>query len=289
MFPALSQSGSSPLARGTPKLVHAAELRTRLIPARAGNTGERRPFTSWLTAHPRSRGEHEKSQSFHYFVSGSSPLARGTHLKDAEAATGARLIPARAGNTSWRARGLQRIPAHPRSRGEHSGISSSSISRAGSSPLARGTRRLRGTARLYRRLIPARAGNTDILSTSQLRNKAHPRSRGEHAVNLLIGAWLIGSSPLARGTPSHGRKCHAVHRLIPARAGNTSTCRASWGLQAAHPRSRGEHFYWVGREGLEFGSSPLARGTHQLQRRERHEVRLIPARAGNTRTVSRAS
>ena len=160
MFPALSQSGSSPLARGTPKLVHAAELRTRLIPARAGNTGERRPFTSWLTAHPRSRGEHEKSQSFHYFVSGSSPLARGTHLKDAEAATGARLIPARAGNTSWRARGLQRIPAHPRSRGEHRYSLNIPTTEQSSSPLARGTRCKSFDRRVADRLIPARAGNT---------------------------------------------------------------------------------------------------------------------------------
>ena len=51
---------------------------------------------------------------------------------------------------------------------------------------------------------------------------------------------------------------------------------------AVHPRSRGEH----GDDGLhhamEFGSSPLARGTLRYRHSERGRLRFIPARAGNT-------
>ena len=70
---------------------------------------------------------------------------------------------------------------------------------AGSSPLARGpllkllrVRRLQG-------LIPARAGTTGVLVCCDFRAGAHPRSRGDHAVRLLIQMKLAGSSPLARG------------------------------------------------------------------------------------------
>ena len=50
--------GSSPLARGTRAAVQSYMENIRLIPARAGNTAEQRPWNGAPTAHPRSRGEH---------------------------------------------------------------------------------------------------------------------------------------------------------------------------------------------------------------------------------------
>ena len=91
-----------------------------------------------------------------------------------------------------------------------------------------------------------------------------------------------GSSPLARGAllvpDPRGRGV----RLIPARAGSTSsltsTIRSPW----AHPRSRGEHTGQGLRAVERGGSSPLARGAqHQRPGGERPR-RLIPARAGST-------
>ena len=52
-----------------------------------------------MSAHPRSRGEHLNSLSFFLGVSGSSPLARGTHSVYEHYEAHERLIPARAGNT----------------------------------------------------------------------------------------------------------------------------------------------------------------------------------------------
>ena len=58
MFPALSQSGSSPLARGTFSPILSRTSGPRLIPARAGNITRCTKTCSNSPAHPRSRGEH---------------------------------------------------------------------------------------------------------------------------------------------------------------------------------------------------------------------------------------
>ena len=92
-------SGSSPLARGTPRRVIAVLILARLIPARAGNTRNRPALVILRTAHPRSRGEHAPWTAKSLSGRGSSPLARGTPVDQFQLTTPARLIPARAGNT----------------------------------------------------------------------------------------------------------------------------------------------------------------------------------------------
>ena len=92
-------AGSSPLARGTPCCSLWARWRKRFIPARAGNTSWLPPPSPIEPVHPRSRGEHTSTSRTRPYVSGSSPLARGT-LDRATPRLGAlRFIPARAGNT----------------------------------------------------------------------------------------------------------------------------------------------------------------------------------------------
>ena len=93
----------------------------------------------------------------------------------------------------------------------------------------------------------------------------HPRSRGVHERSIVSGLGGAGSSPLARGsrTPWHG---WLVGR---------------WD----HPRSRGVHqaahvYSVAGR-----GSSPLARGSRRQGRQRPRGSRIIPARAGFTKTV----
>ena len=117
-------------------------------------------------------------------------------------------------------------------------------------------------------------------------SRAHPRSRGEHQAGVIATAVLAGSSPLARGTLVPGAGAGRIAGLIPARAGNTvwlSSCRACvW----AHPRSRGEHDAQSHGDIIESGSSPLARGTHQLSTATARQSGLIPARAGNTLRLS---
>ncbi len=89
----------------------------------------------------------------------------------------------------------------------------------------------------------------------------HPRSRGEHSTEARYTCNGVGSSPLARGTPSSAGACCCGSRFIPARAGNTSPLALGVCSIAVHPRSRGEHDSAQNIELFSRGSSPLARGT----------------------------
>ena len=153
---------------------------------------------------------------------------------------------------------------------------------SGSSPLARGT--LGPHQRIYdqRRLIPARAGNTDRILPGCRFARPHPRSRGEHRRSVSIYALTGGSSPLARGTLTAACCAVTLSRLIPARAGNTPEDLPPNQHCPAHPRSRGEHASVTAAFISGLGSSPLARGTQDLAAEMVAGGRLIPARAGNT-------
>ena len=256
-----------------------------LIPACAGNTEF---WTCALTAawaHPRSRGEHAGLDSGNDHVKGSSPLARGTLRPIARDTRAVRLIPARAGNTSFSVVMVCRIRAHPRSRGEHYQFVTTPPTNSGSSPLARGTPDAAAGASDPAGLIPARAGNTYSIKKSRTTSGAHPRSRGEHCEGVEGSKSPKGSSPLARGTRRGEPRRPQRKGLIPARAGNTSFSVVMVCRIRAHPRSRGEHPNGDLKEVAEAGSSPLARGTLHRQKIPRPMDGLIPARAGNTEVV----
>ena len=91
----------------------------------------------------------------------------------------------------------------------------------GSSPLARGTRGLRGELCRRDRFIPARAGNTSRATLESASPPVHPRSRGEHNPVAKDFPHSTGSSPLARGTRRTATAVQPYSRFIPARAGNT--------------------------------------------------------------------
>ena len=248
----------------------------RFIPARAGNTQPELPF--WERAQfgssppargtPRPSATRLNSRSF-----GSSPPARGTR-RDPPAPSAHpafrfiparagntrplptlpsceyRFIPARAGNTTKQVDGIprDRIPVHPRPRGEHPlRVRRGGACRVRFIPARAGNtgRRRRAPCDNSRRFIPARAGNTRTrcASVSQASHSVHPRPRGEH--------YQSGEPPV----PSS--------RFIPARAGNTwfrwpeyrrvtgssPPARGTLGVRvrpvfgsAVHPRPRGEHF-----------------------------------------------
>ena len=178
----------------------------KLIPARAGNTrpAVTRQGSGW--AHPRLRGEHQRAPRLRRPFHGSSPLTRGTRALLRPRCTCQGLIPAHAGNTTQRPVMALCTWAHPRSREEHSSTARISKPPPGSSPLARGTRHSRTTARVSPGLIPARAGNTNPASARKGHGGAHPRSRGEHAADRRHRPANQGSSPLARGTRGAGTR-----------------------------------------------------------------------------------
>ena len=257
-----------------------------LIPARAGNTIPSPKESARGGAHPRSRGEHFYDENATIYHTGSSPLARGTPRVSRILAACPGLIPARAGNTPTWHRNGGAPRAHPRSRGEHWAFTYESQVIPGSSPLARGTPVRSAPRRALVGLIPARAGNTELMRRTGRVREAHPRSRGEHDLTLSQEKIERGSSPLARGTRNYSCLFSLFTGLIPARAGNTRITKiCSW--QAwAHPRSRGEHLCILRRTPIIGGSSPLARGTRPRDIAQPDVARLIPARAGNTPRAS---
>ena len=153
---------------------------------------------------------------------------------------------------------------------------------AGSSPLARGLPEGTAAHALAERIIPARAGFTAWSRGRSLRRPDHPRSRGVYGQGDDEGCGDRGSSPLARGLPGPRRLKGRQARIIPARAGFTSSPPAAAPLMSDHPRSRGVYAICAASMIAVRGSSPLARGLPRWAGIEDAWIRIIPARAGFT-------
>ena len=97
-------------------------------------------------------------------------------------------------------------------------------------------------------IIPAYAGSTSRTARAHACRADHPRIRGEHPGVNRNGRGPAGSSPHTRGARVRPRCREALHGIIPAYAGSTTTGRLRLGPPRDHPRIRGEHWI-VGRRG----------------------------------------
>ncbi len=156
----------------------------------------------------------------------------------------------------------------------------------GSSPLTRGARQILTGIPFKVRLIPAYAGRTASLDTTQRYVEAHPRLRGAHPASSGIVVTDKGSSPLTRGAPVISWPPDGVRRLIPAYAGRTCVLGGDTGQAGAHPRLRGAHPPTPANWPIAPGSSPLTRGAPNGKNASIIGMRLIPAYAGRTGLVS---
>ena len=154
----------------------------------------------------------------------------------------------------------------------------------GSSPLARGLPVPRLIPLELLGIIPARAGFTRPVRRGPKSGADHPRSRGVYVVGQEVHGVLEGSSPLARGLRQGRPPCRPQQGIIPARAGFTGTLSASPGTGWDHPRSRGVYLAQATAARRLGGSSPLARGLRLRQHDGPAAGRIIPARAGFTRS-----
>ena len=156
-------------------------------------------------------------------------------------------------------------------------------------------------------IIPARAGFTRVRARYSPQHSDHPRSRGVYLIKHEMNIGPQGSSPLARGLRVIGDDISAHCRIIPARAGFTLNSAVRLSLVTDHPRSRGvylcptaSHSPFHGSSPLarglrpearliaeSAGSSPLARGLQAVFPPVGHRVRIIPARAGFTLSLTR--
>ena len=278
--------GSSPLARGLPRLQEGPRAAPGIIPARAGFTRGSASRPGSRRDHPRSRGVYGRRIPATGPQPGSSPLARGLRVQGVHVRLHRRIIPARAGFTICSVRSMMGSLDHPRSRGVYLTLADLAAYIAGSSPLARGLLAADHPRPATPGIIPARAGFTRAHPRGQRPDEDHPRSRGVYGRMNSGDPPAQGSSPLARGLPSRWRGAHRATGIIPARAGFTPGCRPPRSWSPDHPRSRGVYPRAPPRKMRPGGSSPLARGLRSGPGSDRGDGGIIPARAGFTRWAS---
>ena len=95
-----------------------------------------------------------------------------------------------------------------------------------------------------------------------------------------------GSSPRVRGKLDEFLAQEGHLRIIPARAGQTSTPMSPKNSRPDHPRACGANQNQLRTMGVDIGSSPRVRGKPTDVKRAPHTVRIIPARAGQTRLTA---
>ncbi len=110
----------------------------------------------------------------------------------------------------------------------------------------------------------------------------YPRWRGEHGRTEYKAVYLLGLSPLARGTHVNTILYRLSVRFIPAGAGNTCKYYLVPIIGTVYPRWRGEHVIRRAAAHVDLGLSPLARGTRRPEFFKALQLRFIPAGAGNT-------
>ena len=152
----------------------------------------------------------------------------------------------------------------------------------GSSPHTRGAPPTSCRSSRNRRIIPAYAGSTSVLSVELIRYPDHPRIRGEHVLGRLGVSERLGSSPHTRGAPAPGFSIRPGAGIIPAYAGSTAALASQAHSIADHPRIRGEHPIAAKPDNLVMGSSPHTRGAPSSPSKYSRPGRIIPAYAGST-------
>ena len=156
----------------------------------------------------------------------------------------------------------------------------------GSSPRGRGKLGISQADLARLRLIPARAGKTRRSGSLSPPPSAHPRAGGENNLRASPGHCSRGSSPRGRGKPTGPPRPASKPRLIPARAGKTTSQRRSGHARTAHPRAGGENNTCLRASVDTAGSSPRGRGKLVVLPTPPFWFGLIPARAGKTGRVS---
>ena len=113
----------------------------------------------------------------------------------------------------------------------------------------------------------------------------HPRACGANPFSGLAVALIAGSSPRVRGKQERAGLAGVLVRIIPARAGQTEKTNRPAAQSPDHPRACGANVRVGSGMGEVAGSSPRVRGKLAVPCSAAAPCRIIPARAGQTRTT----
>lgn len=111
--------GSFPHTRGRLGLVHGWQDAYRPIPAHTGTTAFCGPVRHEESAHPRTRGEHRRTEFIPEAYTGSFPHTRGRHGPGCSSVAGSWLIPAHTGTMICPEVMCWKNWAHSRTHGDH--------------------------------------------------------------------------------------------------------------------------------------------------------------------------
>ena len=236
--------------------------------------------------HPRACGANCGCCCGCWLVCGSSPRVRGKPAGSCRVPPRLRIIPARAGQTRPDTCPLLGRSDHPRACGANLTPTGSNMVGLGSSPRVRGKPLDLLVAVVDLRIIPARAGQTRHSMRRIPAIADHPRACGANAAYFCTVALESGSSPRVRGKQLRG--LHGGHhlRIIPSRAGQTRP--PSWWSSRTpdHPRACGANARSHSTTRSASGSSPRVRGKPIPTQCGSANMRIIPARAGQTRILA---
>ena len=135
-----------------------------------------------------------------------------------------RNIPAYAGKTGGNDIDRRFWEEHPRIRGENSATMSATPCKIGTSPHTRGKRDYSAGVASVGWNIPAYAGKAIPFLAGSVKEREHPRIRGENQLVQLFTGGIQGTSPHTRGKRNGHSAVTPVVRNIPAYAGKTRTC-----------------------------------------------------------------
>ena len=260
----------------------------RIIPAHAGQTGERCRFARFQPDHPRACGANDGLHAIHAEPVGSSPRMRGKQQRGGDIGRARRIIPAHAGQTESNQHAHDAVTDHPRACGANPGLEGPRAWYYGSSPRMRGKRAETVTVRGVSRIIPAHAGQTQSRQSQRPEHADHPRACGANRNTRIPTASAAGSSPRMRGKLGDPGGGVAARRIIPAHAGQTKPAWHRSLMPSDHPRACGANSGQPQTGGDDFGSSPRMRGKPAARSRRVMRVRIIPAHAGQTSAAARA-
>jgi len=203
--PAEAVVGSPPHAWGRHRAERLRVVKRGLTPTRVGTTTQRRRFSEIPGAHPHTRGDDRACARWHRRSLGSPPHAWGRRRYHYGNEGSRGLTPTRVGTTASTGTATLMSPAHPHTRGDDDVGGAEWVAEPGSPPHAWGRRLVPGDDRFGQRLTPTRVGTTSTRNRFMLRSPAHPHTRGDDRVPLMVILATHGSPPHAWGRRASSR------------------------------------------------------------------------------------